>query len=75
MSEESGHHDYTVRVTERRIGFNPYRWAIYRKGWPHAVKRAASVYKTVEQCRIAGTRALRAFLANIAKRKQSRDGR
>jgi hypothetical protein len=70
MGEESGHQGYTVRVKDRRIGLNPYRWAIYRDGWPRAVKRAASVYRTVEQCRIAGTRALREFLANIIKRKR-----
>jgi len=50
-------------------------WAIYRVGWPRAVKRAASVYRTVEQGRIAGSQALREFLANIAKRKKKRTDR
>jgi hypothetical protein len=72
MGEESGHHDYTVRVKDRRIGLNPYRWAIYREGWPRAVKRAASVYRTAEKCRIAGTQALRGFLVNLAKRQKNR---
>jgi len=72
MGEESDRPDYTVRVKDRRIGLNPYRWAIYREGWPRAIKRAASVYRTVEQCRIAGTQALREFLVNLAKRKKNR---
>ncbi len=49
------------------------KWAIYRAGWPRAVKRAASVYRTAEKCRIAGTQALREFLANIAKRKKKKN--
>ena len=36
------------------------------------LKRAASVYRTVEQCRIAGTQALREFLVNLARRKKDR---
>ena len=70
MSEESDQQDYTIRVKDRRIGLNPYKWAIHRVGWPRAVKRAASVYRTVEQGRIAGSQALREFLANIAKRRK-----
>ena len=73
MSEESDHHDYTVRVKDRRIGLNPYKWAIYREGWPRAVKRAASVYRTAEKCRIAGVLALREFIANLAKRNKGRN--
>ncbi len=72
MGEESGH-QYTIRVKDRHIGLNPFRWAIYRAGWPVAVKRAASVYKTAEKCRIAGSKALREFLANIARRKKNKE--
>jgi len=75
MSEESNHPEYTVRVKDRSIGLNPYKWAIYRVGWPRAIKRAASVYKTVEQCRVAGTQALGELVANIAKRKKNRTDR
>jgi hypothetical protein len=67
---EADHSDYTVRVRDRGIGLNPYRWAIYHNGWFLPVKRAASVYGTAEDCRIAGTQALRAFLVNIAKRRK-----
>ena len=73
MGEESDRPGYTVRVKDRRIGLNPYRWAIYREGWPRAVKRAASVYRTAEKCRIAGALALREFLANLTKRKKNRN--
>ena len=73
MGEESDHQSYTVRVKDRRIGLNPYKWAIYRAGWPSAVKRAASVYRTAEKCRIAGALALREFLANLTKRKKNRN--
>jgi len=72
MGEESDQQDYTIKVKDRLIGLNPYKWAIYRAGWPLAVKRAASVYRTAEQCRIAGAHALREFLANITKRKKKK---
>ncbi len=73
MGDEPEHQNYTVRVKDRLIGLNPYKWAIYRAGWPRAVKSAASVYRTAEKCRIAGTLALREFLSNIAKRKKKKD--
>ena len=73
MGKESEHQDYLVEVKDRHIGLNPFKWAIYRAGWPRAVKRAASVYRTAEKCRIAGTQALREFLANIAKRKKKKN--
>jgi hypothetical protein len=73
MGEEPDQH-YTVKVKDRHIGLNPYKWAIFRVGWPLAVKNAASVYRTAEQCRIAGTLALREFLLNIAKRIKKKDG-
>jgi hypothetical protein len=73
MGEEPEQH-YTVKVKDRHIGLNPYKWAIYRVGWPRAVKSAASVYRTAEKCRIAGTLALREFLLNIAKRIKKKDG-
>ena len=73
MGEEPEHQDYTVRVKDRHIGLNPYKWAIYRAGWPRAVKSAASVYRTAEKCRIAGTLALREFLSNIAKRRKKKN--
>src|SRR5260370_11085199 len=66
MGEESEHQDYTVRVKDRLIGLNPYKWAIYRAGWPRAVKGAASVYRTAEKCRIAGTFPLRLQLRDLA---------
>jgi hypothetical protein len=72
MGEEPEQH-YTVKVKDRLIGLNPYKWAIYRAGWPRAVKSAASVYRTAEKCRIAGALALRELLSNIAKRKKKKD--
>jgi len=73
MGKESEHQDYTVEVKDRQIGLNPFRWAIYRTGWHRAVKRTASVYRTAEKCRIAGTQALREFLSNIAKRRKKKN--
>ncbi len=73
MGKDSEHQDYTVEVKDRQIGLNPFRWAIYRTGWPRAVKRTASVYRTAEKCRIAGTQALREFLSNIAKRRKKKN--
>jgi hypothetical protein len=73
MGAEPEHQHYTVKVKDRHIGLNPFRWAIYRAGWPRAVKNAASVYRTAEKCRIAGTLALREFLSNIAKRKKKKN--
>ena len=72
MGAEPEQH-YTVKVKDRHIGLNPYKWAIYRASWPRAVKSAASVYGTAEKCRTAGTLALREFLSNIAKRKKKKD--
>ncbi len=72
MGEEPEQH-YTVKVKDRHIGLNPYKWAIYRAGWPRAVKGAASVYRTAEKCRIAGALALRELLSNIAKRKKKKN--
>jgi hypothetical protein len=72
MGEQPEQH-YTVKVKDRRSGLNPYKWAIYRAGWPRAVKNAASVYRTAEKCRIAGTLAMRELVSNIAKRKKKKD--
>jgi hypothetical protein len=55
MNEESDRHDYSIKVEKRRIGLNPYRRAIYRSGWPGAVKRAASL---IEQSSSAGSQEL-----------------
>lgn len=62
-----------VEVRRRSPEPNPYKWVIYRAGWPLAVKRAASVYRTAEKCRVAGTQALKEFLAFLAKRKKNRN--
>ncbi len=59
MGKESEHQDYTVEVKDRQIGLT--------------VKRTASVYRTAEKCRIAGTQALREFLSNIAKRRKKKN--
>jgi hypothetical protein len=74
MDEDFERRDYTIRVTHGSREPNPYKWQIFRAGRHAAVKRAASVYRTAEKCRLAGEQALKEILGRMADRKKKRNG-